>query len=414
MAKSRARRNVIVVAVMFGIVGALILLAGSIGGPPVISPEPPEISRIRLSKTENGYFALMDAVQSLPECPVTPSLTDPDFERGPKAQLLDVPLKEDAPAIAATIEGSRPAVDAARNVVRMPHLLAPVDWKTFGRNPYEPTSGFHGLYRLFDRMFLVGLEDARAAATEEQAIELVLDSYRLLWRSVDEVGLRLWATRDMFARAWLVLGCPPSFQQRLLAGLKELRAQWRPPEHWLDNALRMFEIRRSSLHGHMGVGNARHVVFILSEYARAARVRPLLASNYDILLSVSAYSRPEFLQWEEKNPELAEAADFGMFDFRLSDICEANSAYLLGLDGLMLVLTIEQYRRDHDAYPETLDSLVPACFPVLPLDPCTNQPFGYRLEAGSYRLYSYGHDGRDNGGQRYHSSDFAIHLPPEY
>lgn len=409
MARSRARRNVIVVVLLFGFVAVLVVLAGTLGGAPSIGPESPEISRIRLSTTENGYFTLLEAMSVFPALGGGNVVTDIDFEMGPKAESLGVPLKEDDPAIAAAIEESRPAVEMARRAVQMPYLLVPVDWKKF--------KDFRGanFFDLFTRMHLVATEDGRDAKNEQQAVDVILDYHRLTWKCIDGLGMRIWGGgSNFFARTSLLLQCPESFQQRLLAGLRQLRAEWQPPRYWLDNSLRIFEARRASLTSRRGLRGVHDLTFQISERARAAKARPLLAKNHDTLQKVSGYTKPQFEAWKNENPALADAVEFGLFDFRMRDICESNSAYLLDLDACILVLVLEQYRRAHGGYPETLDELVPDYIAEKPIDVYTGKEFGYRREESDYRLYSYGSDGKDGGGQLYpRGSDWAIHLPPE-
>ena len=60
---------------------------------------------------------------------------------------------------------------------------------------------------------------------------------------------------------------------------------------------------------------------------------------------------------------------------------------------------LERYRLAHQAYPESLDALIPDLLKSLPLDPCTAKPFQYqRVPDGSFRLFSLGPNGRDDGG----------------
>ena len=61
---------------------------------------------------------------------------------------------------------------------------------------------------------------------------------------------------------------------------------------------------------------------------------------------------------------------------------------------------LERWRLTHDAYPETLDALVPTLLDKAPVDPVNGQPLHYRrTPAGRYLLYSVGGSGRDSGGQ---------------
>lgn len=61
----------------------------------------------------------------------------------------------------------------------------------------------------------------------------------------------------------------------------------------------------------------------------------------------------------------------------------------------LLACDLEAYRLAHGAYPESLDALEGAAT----LDPLNGQPFRYSREGGSFRLYSIGPDGIDQGGK---------------
>lgn len=67
-------------------------------------------------------------------------------------------------------------------------------------------------------------------------------------------------------------------------------------------------------------------------------------------------------------------------------------------DGARLAVALARCRLAHGAYPEKLDELVPEFLPELPLDPFTGNPFAYRADGESARVYSLGPLGLDNGG----------------
>lgn len=70
---------------------------------------------------------------------------------------------------------------------------------------------------------------------------------------------------------------------------------------------------------------------------------------------------------------------------------------------VLLATCIESFRATHDNLPDALEQLVPDFIHAVPLDPFTNQPFGYRVRMAhggpaEYVLYTFGGDGVDNGG----------------
>lgn len=86
-------------------------------------------------------------------------------------------------------------------------------------------------------------------------------------------------------------------------------------------------------------------------------------------------------------------------------------------------LAIERYRRAHDgALPASLDALVPALLPAVPIDPFTGTPIVFKPAADSYLVYSTDTNRLDDGGQIYgtgsmnpmplpRTRDFGIRVP---
>jgi hypothetical protein len=62
-------------------------------------------------------------------------------------------------------------------------------------------------------------------------------------------------------------------------------------------------------------------------------------------------------------------------------------------------VALKRYKLAHGTFPESLDALVPKYLTAVPLDPADGKPLRYRLEGdGSFKMYSIGEDGVDNGG----------------
>jgi len=75
-----------------------------------------------------------------------------------------------------------------------------------------------------------------------------------------------------------------------------------------------------------------------------------------------------------------------------------------GLVGTITALALAAYRADHDAWPGSLDALVPRHLDAVPMDPFSPgaaEPLVYRVDGdGTVWLYSRGFDLTDNGGVR--------------
>ena len=63
------------------------------------------------------------------------------------------------------------------------------------------------------------------------------------------------------------------------------------------------------------------------------------------------------------------------------------------------MLSSRLFRAKQHVLPEKLQELVPEYLLQVPIDPYSDRPLIYRPEADGYRLYSVGHDGRDDGGR---------------
>jgi hypothetical protein len=68
-------------------------------------------------------------------------------------------------------------------------------------------------------------------------------------------------------------------------------------------------------------------------------------------------------------------------------------------DATLVALALVLYHRQHSAWPERQEQLVPDLLPAVPLDRFTGQPVSYRLVDGRPLVYSVGPDRRDDGGK---------------
>jgi hypothetical protein len=83
------------------------------------------------------------------------------------------------------------------------------------------------------------------------------------------------------------------------------------------------------------------------------------------------------------------------------------------IDLARIACGLEQYRRKHGGYPETLAALRPAFLDSIPNDSITGEPLSYRRTTDDrYLLYSVGWDGKDDGGTREPTPDAASWQGP--
>ncbi|GAB4186147.1 MAG: hypothetical protein Kow00105_00570 [Phycisphaeraceae bacterium] len=68
-------------------------------------------------------------------------------------------------------------------------------------------------------------------------------------------------------------------------------------------------------------------------------------------------------------------------------------------EGVMTGVALELYRRQHGAWPDSLDALVPRYLPAVPVDRLTGKPVRYKVTDAGPVVYSVGVDGDDDGGR---------------
>jgi len=72
---------------------------------------------------------------------------------------------------------------------------------------------------------------------------------------------------------------------------------------------------------------------------------------------------------------------------------------LTGMEGMLTVVALEDFKHKTGLYPEALNELLPDYLSRMPIDYTDRQHLRYQLTAEGYLLYSIGPDGRDNGGR---------------
>lgn len=68
------------------------------------------------------------------------------------------------------------------------------------------------------------------------------------------------------------------------------------------------------------------------------------------------------------------------------------------IEGALASLGLAEYRRAHGRYPDSLEDLVPAILPRVPIDYAGGKPLRYRRSGDDYVLYSIWSNGIDDGG----------------
>jgi hypothetical protein len=68
------------------------------------------------------------------------------------------------------------------------------------------------------------------------------------------------------------------------------------------------------------------------------------------------------------------------------------------VEALRAAVALEQYKKIHGEYPESLDALTPEFLDTVPMDAYSMEPLRYSRKQDSYQLYSVDRDGDNDGG----------------
>jgi hypothetical protein len=83
----------------------------------------------------------------------------------------------------------------------------------------------------------------------------------------------------------------------------------------------------------------------------------------------------------------------------LQKVAEAYRRGVGNLRCAFVASAVERYRRDHDRWPESLGSLVPAYLSAIPPDPYDGKPLRFKCRPDGVVVYWVGQDGTDDGGK---------------
>lgn len=130
----------------------------------------------------------------------------------------------------------------------------------------------------------------------------------------------------------------------------------------------------------------------LADRADAMLHQPIRDADWQSWYAHVIRSNRSFLTQVREFPVNFVVASFG-------SIHASAERYLGHRDGVLVGIACELHRRRHNAYPDSLEALVPAVLPSVPADPITGAPVRYRLVDGRPLVYSVGVDRDDDSGR---------------
>lgn len=145
-----------------------------------------------------------------------------------------------------------------------------------------------------------------------------------------------------------------------------------------------------------GLPATRGEVTAAREYLQRRTLAQFMA---DVEVRAEASAARAATRWSDPLPPLEPHPILDRAQPELADLRLIWHRHLTHDRLLLCQLALHAWRQAHGAYPPSLEQLVPEILSTVPVDPFTaDQPLCYRRQGDSYRLYSAGPDGDDDGG----------------
>lgn len=428
--KKRLHVNALILLGILAVAGLLIVTLPVLLKPkPLVPPESPEVAAKRLGP-ENAASVLAEASAQLPKAPgflMVPSNDNPKQTEkyvpkpGSLGRLLGIARPDDDPEFVAYLQGCGLAMAKMREALKRPYYLHPVDWSKASSAEERERLGskLNGVYPLSAMVAAQGVLAARAG-DGANALNGALDLIRLALLIHDEWwGSGLPISRRACAYE-MVHGSTDAALEAAAAQLQRFRGELKPPVARLTFVLREVDSGEFTY-----AGETRE--FFVKQFYRDTlsavlrrRLHDWIIGHRDEIFAIVARPMPEICDWTQKaSAELRQRLK--------GDDRFAQSVYGVGVsaaetrllvEGTLLVVALERYRRAEGGYPETLNALSPKYVDSVPQDPFSGEPLIYKRADADYQLYSVGSNRKDDGGgtipegrTRPKGVDILIHWP---
>jgi hypothetical protein len=129
--------------------------------------------------------------------------------------------------------------------------------------------------------------------------------------------------------------------------------------------------------------------------------------------SLAGVARNLFSSNRRRGENFAEMLS-GLLFPAVAQTAEAVDRTHMRRQALFTLLAAKEYQLRHEAYPESLEQLVPEYLAAIPLDRYTTKPLRYVTDGSTLKVYSLGPNGRDDGGPPFTNErdDLGYAEPP--
>ena len=436
--RNRVFGNVLLLVGLFVLAGVLVALIPLLRRvEPIMPPESPEMAAKRLAPEENAFFLLSEALDALPKKPpflLVPSKDNPksqDWYRpapGSLGSLINVERPDDDPQLIEFLNGCEPALAKTREALKRPYFLLPIDWSDLPGYNDRPGNRDNPLRRAWDIPVLGGLLAVRGlqslrAGDEAGALAGLLDSVRLaLFVRNDGVDCSVSGTilaKGLSCLDEMVRIGSDAMLEKMIAEIRGLNAELKPPTDSLAFILREIDCGAFPDTGPSSGNVAERIINSTVTSLARRDTRAWARLHRDELFAVVEGPFTEIAKWKS-----TAGKDEGRWSFvsaltsSTEHLAVSQARTKVALDGAVLVIALERYRRAHGGFPETLDALVPTYIDSIPKDTFTEGPLIYKRAGEDYQLHTAGPNQEDNGGgfipegkTRPLGDDVVIHWP---
>lgn len=350
-----------------------------------------EQERLRSDTTQNAYFKVFEADLLIPIVPIPLLVRDPDssqskFDYQPDldsiAALLGIKRPDDDPETLKYLDDTREVVTLAESASNMQHFVNTHGAWTPALNIWTYDSVLYP-HRVLRVQLAHAVTKINREEDREEGLEALEAYHRLNSVFTNSVsGSGMWGNWRHYYNQVQSLYRRHD-EPELREALRELLRNQSIPipdiQHVLDIVLGSIDETLTYPGVLAEQGNdiriqTRIGVFILQYIADAIRERlPTLRTIADAHPTeypelIDAQDWRDMTYWDQRNTHIA-------MDIvsKLLRAHQANAQHI----ATELSFTIEDYRSEHGAYPESLDALVPEYRDSIPISPLTHQPFNY-------------------------------------
>jgi hypothetical protein len=374
-----------------------------------------EAARARIPDSENSALVVIETARRLPRTWPTQAF----FERFDKLTPPEQLAPDAAALLGKDLDALRPALEEARQLATRPNGRHPLN---IGRNPLATLLPTQQDTRRVTQLLAYDAMRQGQAGDMKQA----LVSCRAALNAGRSVGDEPLAISQLIRTACVALACqsaeralaqgePPADEllalQRLLQhenafpAMLVLTRGERALMHETLDAVESGDVSLSELFDNDRQGVAlRKWVFgwYLRDQLRADHPRALaLMKRWVAAAQLPAHER--IAAEKELAAEVRglpkDAVATRLLLPALEKISVAERRRLAHVRCLIAALAAERYRREHGAWPGSLEKLAPDLVTEVPLDPFDGRPLRYRRTAEGLVIYAVGDDGKDDGGR---------------